>query len=376
MASAEVTRRTILCLTASLLLTGVLVYIAERPSTHADSLPARLSDQEFWNIVTGFSEAGGYFRSDNFLSNEAGYQQVIPVLRRTVRSGGVYLGVGPEQNFTYIVGLEPKMAFVIDIRRQNMLEHLFYKALMELSVDRAEFLSKLFARPSPPTLGPNSNPDDLVDAYLKARPSAALFEANLRLILDFLEKTKGFALSSEDETAVRHVYQAFFNSGPQLTYTFLGGYGAYSGMPTYADLMTENDGHKRNWHFLASEHQFRFVQNLQKNNMIVPIVGDFAGPRAIRSVAGYLREHKAVLSAFYTSNVEQYLFQDYENWRRFYSNVEALPVDFSSTFIRYVLNSWRFSRHSRSQVSSIEETIRAYNRGRIKSYYDVIDMSR
>ena len=78
-------------------------------------------------MITDFSEAGGYFRSDNFLSNEAGYQHVIPLLKKSIRPGGVYLGVGPEQNFTYVVALEPKMAFIVDIRRQNMLEHLLIK---------------------------------------------------------------------------------------------------------------------------------------------------------------------------------------------------------------------------------------------------------
>src|SRR4030095_3794093 len=123
------------------------VLVSDGPSNLSDTLPARLSDKEFWKIITDFSEAGGYFRSDNFLSNEAGYQEVIPVLKKSVRSGGVYLGVGPEQNFTYVVGLDPKMAFIFDIRRQNMLEHLLYKALMEKSSDRAEFLSRLFSRP-------------------------------------------------------------------------------------------------------------------------------------------------------------------------------------------------------------------------------------
>ena len=61
----------------------------------------------------------------------------------------MYLGVGPEQNFTYIVALRPKLAFIVDIRRGNMNEHLLYKAFIELSADRADFLSRLFARPRP-----------------------------------------------------------------------------------------------------------------------------------------------------------------------------------------------------------------------------------
>ena len=97
------------------------------------NLPAKLSDSVFWKLVTTTSEPGGFFRSDNFVSNETSYQWVIPELLRTTKTGGVYLGVGPDQNFTYLVALKPKIAFIFDIRRQNMLTHLMYKALIEQS---------------------------------------------------------------------------------------------------------------------------------------------------------------------------------------------------------------------------------------------------
>ena len=147
------------------------------------------------------------------------------------------------------------------------------------------------------------------------------------------------------------------------------------GMPTYGELMMEDDGRSTNWSFLANEEQYRAVRGLQEKNLIIPLVGDFAGPKAIRSVADYLKDHNATLTAFYTSNVEQYLFQDDENWKLFYSNVGALPLDPSSMFIRYVLNSWRFSRRSRTLLSPMSDVVRAYERGRIRSYYDVVDMS-
>ena len=69
--------------------------------------------------------------------------------RRAARPGGVYLGVGPEQNFTYIAALKPKMVFITDIRRGNLHMQLMYKALFELSADRAEFVSRLFTKKRP-----------------------------------------------------------------------------------------------------------------------------------------------------------------------------------------------------------------------------------
>jgi hypothetical protein len=126
----------------------------------------------------------------------------------------------------------------------------------------------------------------------------------------------------------------------------------------------------------ATEDQYQSIRSLQERNLIVPLVGDFAGPKAVRSVAEYLKEHSAILTVFYTSNVEQYLFQDDENWKQFYANVAALPVDSSSLFIRYVLTSWSFNRRSRTLVSPMIDVVQGYNHGRIRSYYDVVDMSR
>src|SRR5262245_4570758 len=82
-----------------------------------------ISDAEFWRLVTDLSEPGGVF-AQQLMSNEDSAQFVIPDLERAVRPGGVYLGVGSEQNFTYAAALQPQLAFVIDIRRDNLVEML------------------------------------------------------------------------------------------------------------------------------------------------------------------------------------------------------------------------------------------------------------
>lgn len=130
----------------------------------ADGLPDRLTDQAFWRLVTDLSEPGGAFRSDNLLSNEVRMQYVIPELAHSASSGRVYLGVGPEQNFTYIAALRPSMAFIVDVRRGNLNLHLLYKALFELSANRSEFVSKLFSRRQPDGLGARASVAELFDA--------------------------------------------------------------------------------------------------------------------------------------------------------------------------------------------------------------------
>jgi hypothetical protein len=364
----------------------------------AETLPARVSDQEFWRLITDFSEPNGFFRSDNFLSNELEYQWVVPTLTSTLGTGGVYLGVGPEQNFTYMVALRPKLAFIVDIRRGNLDEHLLYKAFIEMSADRADFLSRLFARPRPAGLQATTDVDALFAAYESAPPSETLFEQNLQAATDWLVGHHKFTLLDQDVKGLEYVYRAFFEGGPDLNYSFPGGpggpggFGGFGGsrgfgrgnFPTYAELMTATDGHGEHRSYLASEDQFRTLGELEKNNAIIPIVGNFAGPKALRAVGSYLRAHNATVSAFYTSNVEMYLFQQADDWQKFYGNVATLPVGDKSQFIRSV--SGRGARfQSRSNVpgarsstrlSPIADLLRAFRAGRIGGYYDVIAMSR
>ena len=152
----------------------------------ADTLPERLSDEEFWRMTTDFSERAGTFQSDNLLSNERWFQHVVPPLVQRARQNRVYVGVGPEQNFTYIVALKPKMAFIVDIRRGNFDFHLIYKALFELSSDRAEFVSRLFSRPRPEGLNAKSTVEEIFTAVANVQATDTLYSRNMRAIVNQL----------------------------------------------------------------------------------------------------------------------------------------------------------------------------------------------
>src|SRR4051812_29769584 len=168
----------------------------------AAQIPSKLSDSVFWKLVTDISEPGGFFRSDNFVSNETTLQWVIPELQRTTKPGGAYLGVGPDQNFPYIVALKPKIAFIFDIRRQNVLTHLMYKALIEQSTDRADFISRLFARARPSGLDTASTADAIFVAYQAVTPDSIAYRRNLAAMLDRLIKQHGFKLSVDDTATI------------------------------------------------------------------------------------------------------------------------------------------------------------------------------
>jgi hypothetical protein len=362
---------------------GSGLWLGPASAPQARDLPEKISDQNFWQMISDFSEPDGYFRSDNLISNENAFQEVIPQLTARLPRGGVYLGVGPEQNFTYLVALRPKVAFIIDIRRLNTDLHLLYKALIELSSDRADFVSRLFSRKRPAGLGTDSTVETLFESYARVAPSRALYQQNLRAVKDRLTKRHGFALSAEDLRNIDKVYTAFYDGGPDLSYSFAGfGQGYFRQFPTYAGLMTETDAAGEHRSYLASEEYFQILRTLEANNVIIPLVGDFGGSKALRAVGQYLKGHGATVSAFYTSNVEQYLFQQGDAWKRFFTNVAQLPVDDKSTFIRSMNRGWfRYQpgygrRTLATQISLMADQLQAFKTGKISSYEDLAARAR
>src|SRR5215469_4187852 len=120
---------------------GILTLLV--PPLHAaDTLPRELSDEAFWRLISDYSEESGSFRFE-YMSNEQEFQVVIPRLLQNRKPGGVYVGVGPEQNYTYIAALQAEMAFLVHYRRDNKVEHLVYKGGLQVSANRADFLSRL-----------------------------------------------------------------------------------------------------------------------------------------------------------------------------------------------------------------------------------------
>jgi hypothetical protein len=451
-------RRGSTTLTVAIFAGAAMIMALTAPRAHREALPERIADSTFWRIVTTFSEPSGVFPSENFVSNETEWQFVIPPNLNRIKSGSnaAYVGVGPEQNFTYISAFKPGIAFICDIRRQNMLLHLMYKALFEMSTDRADFLSKLFARPRPAGLDTASSGATLANAYRAIPYDSLLSDITMSAILSQLVRQHKFALSSEDSATIRAVYGVFVQYGPDVSYSassrnvrnpmapsvggmplpnIIGsmsggvsirtsingvanlyritadtagrqvverdsagvwvkdtlafrngiaplsftrspGMGIGSVYATFAFLMGLDDGANpgvnRGW--LGSESAFRWVKNFQERNLLIPVVGNFAGPKALRAVGEFLREKDAKVSAFYTSNVEQYLFQSRIS-DDFYENVSTLPTDAGSTFIRSIPNQFNNliqPRHPSSRLaqttSSIDSVVASYRRGELISY--------
>jgi hypothetical protein len=363
-------------------------------SAPAQTLPSQISDAEFWRLVTEFSEPNGPYPYENYVGNEVMLQRVIPAAKNHIKPGGVYIGVGPEQNFTYALALEAKMAFVVDIRQQNMLALLLYKALFEMTDNRADFVSQLFSRKRPPNLDAKTKVSTLIAAY-KAVPADATYQQETLKTIKSVFAKHGFKLSDEDLKTIDRVHAVFYRAGPTIDYTTESTQlppRPQAGFPSFERMMIATDGDcgspcltsyavppapGRAWSFLATEENFQYVRSMQLKNLFIPLVGDFAGPSTIRKIGEYLKGHGATVSAFYASNVEYYL--DDKQQQAFYANVLTLPTDSSSVFLRFISGTgasmpWWNPRVGNTSVVSRISDLRSAARpdGRLPTYLDLL----
>ena len=327
----------------------------------------------FASRIAQLSERGGYFDTDNLISNEKSYLQVVPALRAAALGGGAYVGVGPDQNFSYIAQLKPAIAFIIDLRRDNLLLHLLFKALFSLSDTRADYLCLLFGRPAPDELDKWRRADiDQLVAYVDlARPSEAATAA-LRARVDAAIKTFGVPLSSEDFATIDRFHRRFVRSGLALQFETTGR-APRSYYPTYRELLLETDrqGHRAN--FLASEDDFQFVRSLEKRDLVIPVVGDLSGASALVEIGRLMASRGDRLSAFYASNVEFYLFGD-GTFPKYLDNVSHLPHTSRSLIIRSVFGGMAQSApgyYSASLVQPVDELLQGYASGRFHAYREL-----
>ncbi len=335
-----------------------------------------LSSDEFTRLINEISEDGGYFRSDNFTSNETAYLTVVDLLREMGASGGAYLGVGPEQNFTYIARIRPQIAFIVDIRRQAIMQHLMYKAIFHNSPDRIKFVSKLFSRPLTGEKVPTGqSPLNELMSYINRTPTDdKVFSSNLDEVIRTIEKDFKFPLNENDRKSLEYVYRSFHHDGLEISYRMDGYWG--SNFPTFREIIEQTDQKGRQGNFLATDDDYQFVRGMHEKNLIIPVVGNFAGSKALAAVGDYLRKNGYTLTAFYTSNVEQYLFSS-EVFPEFAANVKKLPIGEKSLFIRSATG--RFSHPARlaghrasTLLQKMTVFLKDFDAGLYDSYYDLV----
>jgi hypothetical protein len=320
--------------------------------------------------VAQLSEPGGYFDTDNLISNERSYLHVVPALRDPALAGGAYIGVGPDQNFSYIAQVKPNIAFIVDLRRDNLLLHLLFKALFSLSETRVDYLSLLFGRAVPAQLADWRGADlDRIIAQVEGPRMADAAITHLRARVDATIKAFGLPLSEEDFATIDRFHRRFISAGLPLKFQTIGRQ-PQSYYPTYRDLLIETDRQKQRRNFLASEDDFQFVRSLQQRDLVVPVVGDLAGSSAVAAIGRLMTSRGDRLSAFYASNVEFYLFGS-GKFPLFVENLKRVPRTNRSLIIRSVFGGLGQSApgyYSSSLVQPVDELLEGYAAGRFRGY--------
>ena len=304
---------------------------AQAAAPRAESCAEAAGD--FPRLVACLSEPSGYFDTDNLISNERSYLHVIGALRRAGVRGGAYVGVGPDQNFSYIARIRPSVAFIVDIRRDNLLQHLMFRALFGRSRNRAEYLALLLGRPTPGDVRRWSGRSaDALAAYVDSTPSTEASAAAARRTVLAEVRRFGVPLSERDLATIERFHSAFIRAGLGLQFT-TSGRAPRAYYPTLRQLVLERDLDGNQASYLASEPDFQFVKELQRRGLVVPVVGNLAGEHALPSIGRYLQRRGERVSAFYTSNVEDYLMRD-GSFSRYERTVAALPRGPRSVIIR------------------------------------------
>lgn len=327
----------------------------------------RQAASPFATQIAALSEPAGYFDTDNLISNERSYLQVLQDLRTRQVRGGAYIGVGPDQNFSYIAEIRPSIAFMVDVRRDNLLMQLLFKALFAQSATRIDYLAQLTGRAVPAVNEAwRTAPIDRLIAHIDgAQPTRDGVDA-LRRRTDATIAAFGVPLTAPERATIDRFHRRFMADGLALRFESAGR-APQRYYPTFRDLLRETDESGRQANYLASEDAFQFVKELEAHDLIVPVVGNLAGATAMPAVAAAIAARNERVSAFYVSNVEFYLYGD-GTFSHFAANVARLPRSANAVIIRSVFGRYaeptRPGDASASQLQPIDDFLREHSAGR------------
>ncbi|MFN8581723.1 MAG: hypothetical protein U0163_12195 [Gemmatimonadaceae bacterium] len=318
---------------AALPATVVALAVLGGTSAAQSGLAERRTTSAFATSIAKLSEPAGYFDTDNLISNETSYLDVLPIIHEVGVTGGAYIGVGPDQNYSYLAAIRPHVAYILDIRRDNLLQHLMFKALFARSRNRMEYLCRWLGRVPPPDLAAwdNRSITSIVE-WIDSQPANADYAKAEQDAIVANARETGVPLSAQDVATIRRFHSAFVKDGLALQFTsFNRGPRPY--YPTLERLLLAKDPDGRQASYLGAESDWRFVKSLHAADRIIPVVGNFAGPTSLRAIGNELRRTGEKVSAIYTSNVEQYIWRD-GSFPRFAENVTGLPLDRKGVIIR------------------------------------------
>ena len=302
--------------------------------------------------------------ADNLVSNEDSYPRIAGQIAEDAPRNGVYLGVGPDQNFTMIAHSRPRWALIVDYRRRNLLLHLAHYALFRLSPDRVSYLERLTARKPTAKLSEASAGRELVEAFSKTTMDRRRLDSS---IADARKVLGPLGIVRESEWAALATIQAKM-AGPGLNARFL----ALPMYPTLGQMIQTPDAEGRSAHFLSQEPLYQVVRDLQREERVVPAVGDFGDPAAFERLRRWLREGELKIALAYVSDVEFFLLRvgKFDAYAR---GLESLPrlsgAMLARTSTREVRHPQRVRPDSSTTIAiPIAQFLDAWRAGRIRDH--------
>jgi hypothetical protein len=336
--------------------------------------PAGLAPGEWARMQRDLGERGRHFFSDNLVSNESSYLQPAAALARLPRALA-YVGVGPEQTFSYLALLEPALAFVVDVRRDNLRLHSLYRALFEEAESRCEWLALLLGRRYDAAVDPGEEAPlaHVLAALEELPPTEVAYRAAHARLVGRLEATPP-PLSRADRHRLDWLHRSFVRY--QLGIAFRLRAPGKQRYPSLCDMLLAR-GPDGTGSFLATGHAYAVVRRLERQRRVVPVVGSLAGSRALPAIAAELDRRGLAVGLVYCSNVEQYLFEQ-GRWHRWLENLAALPRMPQALVLRAYLDQGRPhplqlpGHRMTSIVQSVDALLARDRRRRYGSYWEVV----
>lgn len=274
--------------------------------------------------------------ADNVISNELHFLSIDQEIERQSPPSAAYIGVGPEQNFSYISLVRPSIAMIVDNRRDNAGVHLLHKAAFELANGRTEYLALLLGRTFTAGAEPaaSSSVVEVLRVFDSLPTTRTSFDQNLDRIMRFLHEKLG-PLELRDREAIERAARTLWGRQLDGRPAVMGS--ANGQEPSLREILLAPGSEGAAHGYLSTDDQFRIVQRLQQQDRIIPLVGDFAGEKTLVALSSWLRENRHEVGVFYTSNVEQFL--DQRAWERWQKNARRLPFAPQARVIRSFLDS-------------------------------------
>ena len=222
--------------------------------------------------------------------------------------------------------------------------------------------------------------DEILNFIANISADEETYAKNLASLRKTIEENFQFSLSPEDYASLDYVYRNFggwgfdvgFDSGRRRGRRF-------SRFPNLRQLLAMRDLDGEQGSFLAGTKDYDFVRSMHRRNLIIPVVGDFSGKKALAAVGDYLRKRKMTVSVFYVSNVEIVLLDwgSYAQFSDFAKNVKNLPTDERSLLLRSTFSYYGHpARLPGYQLCNflqrVPDFIKDFDQGRYRSYCDLM----